>query len=158
MECPRCGHKMNLEEHISSGEKCSSWHCPRCSETIDPVIVLHRLSQDPNVEIPESDERLSILIKRYVLHGKGHPIGKKVVHRKPRPAIDKIQPRPCTVCTNIFKPDHWFQRGCTAQHSEIHNHRHRVKTYLLRQGHSEEYAISRAREKYPDNWSGKEAT
>ena len=81
----------------------------------------------------------------------------KVIRHKVRPAIDKIQPRKCTVCAKVFKPDYWFQRGCNPRHSEIHNHRHRIKRYFLRLGQSEDYAMSRARQKFPDNWSAEEA-
>lgn len=42
------------------------WHCVICGEILDPVILLHRLSQDANLEIPEGDENVMHLLKKYL--------------------------------------------------------------------------------------------
>ena len=36
-----------------------------CGDVLDPVILLHRLSHDANVSIPESEEEMLWLIKKY---------------------------------------------------------------------------------------------
>jgi hypothetical protein len=36
-----------------------------CGEILDPVILLHRLSQDADLQIPEGEEQVMQLLKKY---------------------------------------------------------------------------------------------
>ncbi len=59
------------------------WHCVMCGEILDPVILLHRLSQDADLKIPEEEHELITMVKKY-LHAKpkgikSSPAGKKPV-------------------------------------------------------------------------------
>lgn len=40
--------------------------CISCGDILDPVILLHRLSQDPDLAIPENEEKIRSLIKKYM--------------------------------------------------------------------------------------------
>jgi len=42
------------------------WHCVICGEILDPVILLHRLSQDAHLQIPEGEENVMYLLKKYI--------------------------------------------------------------------------------------------
>ena len=42
------------------------WHCVMCGEILDPVILLHRLSQDADLRIPEKEEEILHLVKKYM--------------------------------------------------------------------------------------------
>jgi hypothetical protein len=37
-----------------------------CGEILDPVILLHRLSQNANLQIPDGQEEILHLIKKYM--------------------------------------------------------------------------------------------
>ena len=60
---------MRLLSHIFQDELSSifyGWHCVICGETLDPVILLHRLSQNAKLEIPEGEEDIMHLLKQYL--------------------------------------------------------------------------------------------
>jgi hypothetical protein len=40
-----------------------------CGEILDPVILLHRLSQDADLQIPEGEEQVMQLLKKYFQSG-----------------------------------------------------------------------------------------
>ncbi len=42
------------------------WHCVICGEILDPVILLHRLSQDADLQIPEKEEEVMHLVRKYL--------------------------------------------------------------------------------------------
>jgi len=42
------------------------WHCVICGEILDPVILLHRLTQDADLRIPEEEEELMNMVKKYM--------------------------------------------------------------------------------------------
>jgi hypothetical protein len=42
------------------------WHCVICGEILDPVILLHRLSRNANLQIPEGEENVMYLLKKYL--------------------------------------------------------------------------------------------
>jgi len=44
-------------------------HCVICGEILDPVILLHRLSQDADLRIPEGEEQVMQLLKKYFQSG-----------------------------------------------------------------------------------------
>ena len=55
------------------------WHCVICGEILDPVILLHRLSQDADLEIPEEEEEVMNLVKKYMnAKTKGLKVGQKI--------------------------------------------------------------------------------
>ena len=42
------------------------WHCVMCGDILDSVILLHRLSQDASLAIPEKEEELMSLVRKYI--------------------------------------------------------------------------------------------
>ncbi len=42
------------------------WHCVICGEILDPVILLHRLTQDADLRIPAEEEELMNMVKKYM--------------------------------------------------------------------------------------------
>jgi len=69
LSCRRCGSRMNLEKFYDINNIFFGWHCIICGEILDPVILLHRLSQNADLEIPEGEENVRYLLKQY-LHSK----------------------------------------------------------------------------------------
>ncbi len=53
MHCQRCGSRMSFEKFYGQYNSFFGWHCVMWGDILDPVILLHRLSQDANVSIPE---------------------------------------------------------------------------------------------------------
>jgi len=69
MTCQRCGGRMIFEKFYDVNNVFFAWHCVICGEILDPVILLHRLSQDANLRIPEEEQEVMHLLKKY-LHAK----------------------------------------------------------------------------------------
>jgi len=69
MRCQRCGGRMIFEKFYDVNNVFFGWHCVICGEILDPVILLHRLSQDADLHIPEEEEEVMHLLKKY-LHSK----------------------------------------------------------------------------------------
>ena len=69
MRCQRCGGRMNFEKFYDIYNVFFGWHCIICGEILDPVILLHRLSQDADLKIPEEEHEVMYLLKKY-LHAK----------------------------------------------------------------------------------------
>ncbi len=67
VQCHKCSGRMGFEKFYGSNSSFYGWHCLLCGEILDPVILLHRLSQDANVSIPEREEDLLLLIKQYMM-------------------------------------------------------------------------------------------
>jgi hypothetical protein len=42
------------------------WHCVICGEILDAVILLHRLSQDADLRIPEEEQEIMVMLKKYL--------------------------------------------------------------------------------------------
>ena len=66
MICQRCGGRMIPEKFYDINSIFHGWHCLICGEILDPVILLHRLSQDANLQIPEGEENIMHLLKKYL--------------------------------------------------------------------------------------------
>jgi len=64
--CQRCGGRMIFEKFYDVSSIFYGWHCVMCGEILDPVILLHRLSQDADLKIPEGDENVLYLLKQYL--------------------------------------------------------------------------------------------
>jgi len=64
--CHRCGGRMIFEKFYDVNSIFYGWHCVICGEILDPVILLHRLSQDANLKIPEGEENVMYLLKQYL--------------------------------------------------------------------------------------------
>jgi hypothetical protein len=66
MHCLRCGGRMIFEKFYDVNNVFFGWHCVICGEILDPVILLHRLTQDADLRIPEEEEELMIMVKKYL--------------------------------------------------------------------------------------------
>ena len=66
MHCQRCGGRMIFEKFYDVNNVFFGWHCVICGEILDPVILLHRLTQDADLRIPEEEEELMIMVKKYL--------------------------------------------------------------------------------------------
>ena len=66
MICHRCGGRMITEKFYDLSSIFYGWHCVICGEILDPVILLHRLSQNAKLEIPEGEENVLYLLKQYL--------------------------------------------------------------------------------------------
>ncbi len=64
-QCQRCGGRMMFEKFYGGNNSFSGWRCMICGDILDPVILLHRLTQDAGVSIPEREEDIKPLIKKY---------------------------------------------------------------------------------------------
>lgn len=73
MRCQRCGGRMIFEKFYDVNNVFFGWHCVICGEILDPVILLHRLSQDADLQIPEKEEEVMHLVKKY-LHSRSKEI------------------------------------------------------------------------------------
>jgi hypothetical protein len=65
-KCQRCGGRMMQEKFYDVNSIFFGWHCVICGEILDPVILLHRLTQDANLEIPEGEKEVIGLLKKYL--------------------------------------------------------------------------------------------
>ena len=66
MRCRRCNGRMVFEKYYDVSNVFYGWHCVICGEILDPVILLHRLSKDANLQIPEGEEEVRLLLKKYL--------------------------------------------------------------------------------------------
>jgi len=79
MHCQRCGGRMIFEKFYDVNSVFFGWHCVICGEILDPVILLHRLSQDADLQIPEEEEEVMHMVKKYLnAKTKGLKGGQKV--------------------------------------------------------------------------------
>lgn len=69
MHCQRCNALMAFDKFYGRQSYFFGWRCVSCGDILDPVILLHRLSQDPNLMIPENEEKIRALIKKYMSAG-----------------------------------------------------------------------------------------
>ena len=66
MTCQRCGGRMIFEKFYDVNNVFFGWHCVICGEILDAVILLHRLSQDADLQIPEEEHEVMHLLKKYI--------------------------------------------------------------------------------------------
>jgi len=66
MTCQRCGGRMIFEKFYDVNNVFFAWHCVICGEILDAVILLHRLSQDADLRIPEEEQEVMHLLKKYL--------------------------------------------------------------------------------------------
>jgi hypothetical protein len=66
MTCQRCGGRMIFEKFYDVNNVFFGWHCVICGEILDAVILLHRLSQDATLHIPEEEQEVMLLLKKYI--------------------------------------------------------------------------------------------
>jgi len=66
MTCQRCGGRMIFEKFYDVNNVFFGWHCVICGEILDAVILLHRLSQDADLHIPEEEHEVMLLLKKYL--------------------------------------------------------------------------------------------
>ena len=64
INCHKCKGLMAFEKFYGGDDPFFGWHCLMCGEILDPVILLHRLSQDADIAIPENEEEIMSLIKK----------------------------------------------------------------------------------------------
>jgi len=76
--CLRCGGRMIFEKFYDVNNIFFGWHCVICGEILDPVILLHRLSQDAHIQIPEDEENVMLLLKKYLQSNSKKEEGAKV--------------------------------------------------------------------------------
>ena len=69
VSCQRCGGRMIFEKFYDVNNIFYGLHCVICGEILDPVILLHRLSQDADLQIPEGEEQVMQLLKKYFQSG-----------------------------------------------------------------------------------------
>ena len=63
--CQRCHGWMAFEKFYNSTSFFFGWRCVICGDILDPVILLHRLSQDAKLPIPDDEKAIIFLIKKY---------------------------------------------------------------------------------------------
>jgi hypothetical protein len=66
IHCDRCGGRMIFEKFYDVNNIFFGWHCVICGEILDPVILLHRLSKNADIQIPEGEEKVMLLLKEYL--------------------------------------------------------------------------------------------
>jgi hypothetical protein len=66
VRCMRCHGPMASEKFYDNSRSFYGYHCVLCGEILDPVILLHRVSQNANIAIPEGAEEILLLIKKYL--------------------------------------------------------------------------------------------
>jgi hypothetical protein len=65
IKCHRCNGQMASEKFYGEDNVFFGWHCVTCGEILDPVILLHRLSKNADIAIPENEEEIISLIQKY---------------------------------------------------------------------------------------------
>jgi hypothetical protein len=66
INCHRCNGRMAFEKFYGEENIFFGWHCVMCGEILDPVILLHRLSQNADITIPDNEEEVMSLIKKFL--------------------------------------------------------------------------------------------
>lgn len=66
MNCRRCGGRMIFEKFYDVNSVFFGWHCVICGDILDAVILLHRLSKDADLRIPEEEQEVMLLLKKYL--------------------------------------------------------------------------------------------
>ena len=66
IRCQRCNGRMTFEKFYGENDVFFGWHCVMCGDILDGVILLHRLSQDASLAIPEGEEELISMVRKYI--------------------------------------------------------------------------------------------
>jgi len=93
MHCQRCGGRMIFEKFYDVNNVFFGWHCVICGEILDPVILLHRLTQDADLRIPEEEEELMHMVKKYLQMKPKDLKGKEKNPKRPELGSYKVDPR-----------------------------------------------------------------
>jgi len=83
LSCHRCGGRMIFEKFYDVNNIFFGWHCVICGEILDPVILLHRLSRNADLQIPEGEEKVRLLLKKYLKSKSKKQAGAKVLYLRP---------------------------------------------------------------------------
>ena len=67
IHCLRCNGRMTFEKYYGPGNYFFGMRCLLCGDILDPVILLHRLSRDARIPIPEHRHEIISLIRQYIL-------------------------------------------------------------------------------------------
>ncbi len=62
----RCHGRMAFEKFFGQHDSFFGWRCVMCGDILDLVVLLHRVSHDANVSIPEREEEIILLIMKYM--------------------------------------------------------------------------------------------
>ncbi len=57
---------MVFQKYYDVNNTFFAWHCLICGEILDPVILLHRLSQDAALQIPKEENEVMHMLKKYL--------------------------------------------------------------------------------------------
>jgi late competence protein required for DNA uptake (superfamily II DNA/RNA helicase) len=66
INCQRCNGRMAFEKFYGENGSFFGWHCLMCGDILDIVILLHRLSYDATLAIPEKEEEMMSLVRKYI--------------------------------------------------------------------------------------------
>ena len=78
IRCLRCGGRMVAEKYYDVNNVFWGWHCVICGEILDPVILLHRLSRNADLKIPENDADVLDMVRKYMKNGRKSFAGQKL--------------------------------------------------------------------------------
>jgi ribosomal protein L37AE/L43A len=66
ISCQRCNGRMAFEKFYGENGSFFGWHCVMCGDILDLLILLHRLSHDATLAIPEKEEEMMSLVRKYI--------------------------------------------------------------------------------------------
>jgi late competence protein required for DNA uptake (superfamily II DNA/RNA helicase) len=66
ISCQRCNGRMAFEKFYGPSNCFFGMRCLLCGDILDPVILLHRLSRDASIPIPEHKNEIISLIRKYM--------------------------------------------------------------------------------------------
>jgi hypothetical protein len=66
IRCQRCDGRMAFEKFYGENGTFFGWYCVMCGDILDSVILLHRLSHDAALAIPEKEEERMSLVRKYI--------------------------------------------------------------------------------------------
>jgi len=61
---------MSFEKFYGPNDTFFGWRCLICGNIFDPVILLHRVSRDADIQIPETEEKILSLIRKFATEQK----------------------------------------------------------------------------------------
>ena len=64
--CQRCKGRMVFEKFYGKSGAFFGWRCVICGDILDPVILLHRLTQEADLTIPEEEKEMMALLEKYL--------------------------------------------------------------------------------------------
>jgi hypothetical protein len=65
IKCQRCRGCMTFEKFYGPNDVFFGWRCLICGNIFDPVILLHQISRNADIQIPDTEEKILSLIKKY---------------------------------------------------------------------------------------------